>query len=210
MRNDRSARFDLIQTRIVVFDPALNRIYFTGIDRGRALGRRCKIARLCFGRAADGMFPVMPVPIQRVIHCFRFNDADAAATKRIVKHAIDLLPRPRLLVVSDIVENRSGAIFSIKRPADERPKGARDRRTVNFRSGGRDPNDTVRIGVTHFGEQRHVQSIAVPARVDRTAEMTPTLRTPRPFRFFRAVMPGASRKRCGDDQDDDCLFHNVD
>ena len=105
MWHNAGARFDLVETRIAVFDPRLNLIDFTGIDSSGALGSRYDIAWLCCGRPANRMFPVMPVPVQRVIHRFGFDNSNTAAPKRIVKHAIDLLPRSRLLVVSDIVKN---------------------------------------------------------------------------------------------------------
>src|SRR4051812_9881368 len=100
------------------------------------------------------MLPVMPVPVQGVIHGFCFHHADTAATERVIKHAIDLLPRTRLLFVSDIVQHRSSAIFSVEWSTDERPEGAWNGRTIDLRADGRDPNDTVLVRITHFAQQR--------------------------------------------------------
>src|SRR5438105_1906968 len=110
------AGFDLCQRWADVFDPVarcgnvLLLIHGDSARRGLVLFRRWSWNEV-------QPFPMPAMTIQSIIHGLGFGRAHSTATHRIVKHAIAFLPRPRLLVVSDIVKNRGVAIFSVKRPA---------------------------------------------------------------------------------------------
>jgi hypothetical protein len=170
-------RFDLGQRRTCVFDPIAR--------SGEILllvHRNCARHRLLFEirrRENARTFPMSPVTIQRVIHCLGFGRAHSTATHRVIKHPVALFPRSAFLLISDIVKNRSVAIFSVKRPAHERPERARNRRAVDDRSSRRDPDRAIRVGVTQFAEQCHTPAIVFPARFDLSAVIAPRMFLPR-------------------------------
>ena len=131
-----------------------------------------------------------PETVERVIHRPGFDRADAAATHRIIKHPVAIRPRPIVLFVGDVVEHGTVAIFSFEGSAHDRPERARNGCAIDDRSGRRDPNRALRIGVTQFAEQRHGAAVAVPTRIDRAAVVTPLVRLQRaggPLRRIRAT-----------------------
>ena len=114
-----------------------------------------------------------PVAIERVVKRFRFDHADTAATHRVIKHPVHLLPRTRFLIVGNIVKDGGVSEFAFERAAEEWPERARDRSAIDSRSGGRNPDHSFRIGVTQLVQERHRSAVGLPAGVDRAAEVAP-------------------------------------
>src|SRR5205814_3635527 len=94
---------------------------------------------------------------------------------------------PRLLIVSDIVQDGGVAIFSVERPAHERPEHARDRSAIDNRSRRRDPDNAIGIGVMQFAQERHMPTIVFPPRFDLSTVITP--------RMFWPYCRGVPRRR---------------
>src|SRR5262249_60208599 len=100
--------------------------------------------------AFDWKLPMMPELVERVIHGLGLGGAHAAATHRVVKHAIAILPWPLARAIGDVVQHRSVAIFAFKRSTHDRPEVARNRCAIYERTDRRDPDFSTRISVAQF------------------------------------------------------------
>src|SRR5947209_8321104 len=74
----------------------------------------------------------------------------AAATHRVVEHAVAILPWPVVLPVRDIVQHGGVPIFSFERSAHDRPEVARDGCPIDNRSDRGNPDKALWIGITQF------------------------------------------------------------
>src|SRR6476660_3328988 len=121
---------DLLETGISVADPIARFVDLLWIyrDRSRNLLPSCyQFTLILHGFAAfDRKLPVMSEFVERVIHGFRFSRADAAATHRVVEHAVTIPPWPVVFFVRDVVQHGSIPIFSFERAAHDGPEIARD------------------------------------------------------------------------------------
>src|SRR6266567_1532970 len=129
---DESPRFgvssliDLVETWIGAANPIAGFVDFSRIHRDGAWNLLASCYHLTFKfhrfPAFDWKFPMVPESVERIIHGLGFDRAHTAATHRIVKHAVAILPRTVVLPVSDVVQHGSVPIFPFKWPAHDRPE----------------------------------------------------------------------------------------
>src|SRR5882724_5592925 len=117
---------DLFQRRIGATNPIACFVDLVRRDCSRNSSGYHRPADFYRFPAFDRKFPVISEPIQGVIHGLGFNGANAAASHGVVKHPVAILPRPIVLLISNIVQHGSLPIFSFKRSAHYRPERARD------------------------------------------------------------------------------------
>jgi hypothetical protein len=117
----------------------------------------------------SGRWPMRAELVDGIIHRLSFQIIHTAASHGVVKHFRVLAPRPRSLVASDVVQDRSKTILAIPRTADHRPKWLRNGCAIDDRALRRQPPDSIRIRVSHIIQQMHSSSIRIESQIDGIA-----------------------------------------
>jgi hypothetical protein len=140
------AIFDLLQAWIICFDPSGD---LGGLLQPPGLhqGRRGESAPRQDPGDLISKSPSGTKVIDRVIHDLGLGFPDSAASHRIVKHAVHLLPSGCFLVAGHIMKDGGIPIAALKRGADHRPKNPRNGSAVNNPSRRGEPSFSLRIDV---------------------------------------------------------------
>src|SRR5262249_23287597 len=169
--------FDLFQAGISVADPIPRLIDLGWIHWNRAgnfFASRYQAAFILHRFAAlDGKLPMMPEFVESVVHGLSFGPANPATTHGVIKHPVTILPRSVVLVVRDVVQHRSIAIFAFKGSTHDRPEVPWNRCAIDNRTDRCHPHCSVWISVAKLSQKRHRASVRIPLRYRFAVVMSP-------------------------------------